>query len=176
MKNRLFKHNDFYLLLGELEESHFKISPIWCEYYQPEELRDLNVPYEWFDENLFSHISGVNLDAYYATPDKIDYSKREFINVYCDVFFANQEFKGYLFLSRGEINSVEIFADGETAYFCISELVDENNSNEVKKLLRYKNLPWSNLSSLTYSISIEQSLFNLIPPQGTFNFPIIKDV
>jgi hypothetical protein len=164
MENQMLKYNDFCLVFEELNEAHFDIHPVWCEYYQPHELDDLDVPYNWFEENLFERITGVNLDAYYATPSKIDYSKREFVHVLAEIDLGGCSFKGRLFISIGKLQSVDIFIDGEeVSLYVASELADENIVN-VKRLIGKE------VSSLTYSIPV--SSFDLISKKGTYSFPI----
>ncbi len=66
MTDNLLKYGPFVLFFGAISRKHFELFPVWCEYYEPSELDDVDVPDEWIQANLIDRLNSSNDIAYYS--------------------------------------------------------------------------------------------------------------
>jgi len=170
MADNILKNGSFILLFGVLSKRHFELSPVWCEYYEPQELDEFDLSEIWIQANLFNRINSSNERAYYSTLENIDYSKREFLNVFCDVVLNGHQLQGYLYVTHGQINSVSIFLNDEVVDFYSSDLLSEDNVETMNDISEHLRINIKNVDSIEYKI--KNNTITTIKPDGVFHFSI----
>jgi len=154
------------LLFGVLRRQHFELSPVWCEYHEPSEMENINVPKEWIYTNLFERIRLSDDRAYYASSEITDYSNRSFFTVFCELEINEHNFQGYLYLVQGKINSISIFLGKKVVDIYSSDLLSEDNLETINELEKGFNIDLKGISSINY-FTINDCPVVL---EGSFNF------
>ena len=170
MTNYILKCGTFRLLFGILSRRHFEIAPIWCEYYEPSELDDVDVSGEWIQANLFERLNSSDERAYYSTSKDINYSKREFLNVSCELVLDGHQLQGYLYVTQGKINSVSIFIGDDVVDLYSSDLLSEDNLETLSDISEHLKATIDNVDSIEYMQ--KNCAVNSIELKGVFQFPV----
>lgn len=170
MSDDLLKYGAFLLFFGVLNRRHFDLSPVWCEYYKPSEMDDIEAPKDWINSNLIEPLNRSDDRAYYASLSKIDYSKREFLSVLCELILNGRQYQGYLYLIQGKINSVSIFLGEEIVDFYSSDMLSEDNVKALEETNKFSGLSTAGGNSIKYTI--KDSSIDFIRSEGEFLFPI----
>lgn len=168
MTDNILQCGKFFLFFGSLCKKHFDIAPIWCEYEKPSELNDIDVSDEWIQLNLFDRLNDSEERAYYATREDIDYSKREFINVFCELSLNRHKLQGYIYAIDGEINSVSIFLGDNVVDLFSSNLLSEDNKEALNDISEYLKTNMTNVDIIEFKIQNG----NTLKSNGKFHFPI----
>ncbi len=170
MTNNILRHDKFILFFGVLSKKHFELAPVWSEYNDPMELDDISVSDEWIQSNLFSKLNLSSKRVYYSTLEIIDYSKREFLNIFCELTLAGHQLQGYLYLIQDKVNSVSIFLGDEVVDLYSSDVLSEDNLETLNQVSDYLLVSIENVSSVEYTI--KNCIVSNIKSKGVFYFPV----
>lgn len=170
MTDNILKYGTFLLFFGALSRRHFELAPVWCEYYEPSELDDVDVSKEWIQANLLYRLNSSDERAYYSVSDNIDYSKREFLNIFCELVLNGHQLQGYLYVTQGTLNSVSIFLGDEVFDLYSSDLLSEDNLESLSDISEQLRINIENVSSIKYTI--KNNPVDTIKSYGEFHFPV----
>ncbi|KID56178.1 hypothetical protein JF50_18035 [Pseudoalteromonas luteoviolacea] len=170
MTNDTLKCGTFFFRFGILSRRHFELTPVWCEYDEPSELDDVGVSDEWIQTNLFERLNSTDERVYYSTSKDIDYSKREFLNVSCELMLDGHKLQGYLYVVQGKVSSVSIFIDDIVVDLYSSDLLSEDNLETLTNISEHLKVNIENVDSIEYLQ--KNCTVNSIDLKGIFQFPV----
>ena len=172
MENRELKnYGALTVLLGELTQKHFDVSPIWCECHDLSELSDIgDVPTSWVEENLFIPMATTTTRTYYAVNKAIDYSCRDYVCILSNLQLGGLALLGYVFLVKGKATSVIIFLKEKNLDIHSSTLRSADNTGSVTRLCEYCGVDSIDDNKIFYSMVPER--LSGIYPEGVLAFPV----
>lgn len=170
MTDNILKYGTFILFFGSLSRKHFELAPIWCEYYEPSELDDIDLSDDWLQINLFNRLDSSNQRAYYSILDNIDYSKREFLSIFSELSMGGDQLQGYLYVIQGSVNSISIFIGNEVVDLYSSDLLSKDNLKTLNDISAYLQVSLENVNTVEYTI--KNCFVNTIESMGVFQFPV----
>jgi len=128
---------------GELDDACFRRAPVWCEYYDPDELETMlawgKVSRAWLDEHIIGHIEGTNRSVWYAPADDVPVPRCEIMAISAILRMDGLHMNGYLTLVAGEIASASIFTE-EDEDVILSLVLGDHNREALGRLA--KRLQW----------------------------------
>lgn len=173
MDSNIIRYGVFHLFFGCLNRKHFNISPIWCEYYEPSELDDIEeagVPKAWLYDHILEPMKGSNEHPIYTIEGKTDYSKREFLYVYSELSILNYKLNGYLCVVAGKVSSIVIFLDDITVDLFSSELFADENKAALEELASFLGDKELKVDHINYSVKV--GWVSQFPLEGEFSVPV----
>ena len=166
----IIENGNYTVFSGELKKEHFEKSPVWCEYYAPDELDDISeLDRKWLSKTIEDYSIRYGSAPYYSIERYNNFSNKEFLCAACDFYVQGKQLFGYTFINRGEVRSVTIFVNNSIIDFFSSDLLDEDNQQSKLELLSYIGKETQIENTIDYELG---SNFEVgIPPKGKFVFP-----
>ncbi|MCI5142134.1 MAG: hypothetical protein D3909_10535 [Candidatus Electrothrix sp. ATG1] len=120
---------------GELTKQEFEYYPIWCEYYDPDELTaliDSGESSDFLHKELIERVenSTGQIHPYYTVAIE-DSITREFLYVYCKVLIFTNKYEGYALVSRGKLLSFSVFYKNNNILLSLNRVLDEDNYENI---------------------------------------------
>ena len=168
MSDSILKFGSLLLFFGALSKKHFELAPVWCEYYEPSELSDLDISEERMRTNFLELLNSSDERAYYSVSGIIDFTKREFLNVLCELRLDGHKLEGYLYVTQGVVNSISIFLGDDVVDLYSSDLLSEDNLETLNAVSKYLDTRVNEVCSIKYTIN---NIIESIDSKGAFHFP-----
>ena len=174
MENKLIHSEGVYIYIGILTYDLSKISTIWAEYEDPNELAQIieqGVTEEWIDSNIFRPIDMMNVHPYYTISNEFDISIPQFLYVFCTVNLEDRfETKSYLSIVDGEIKSITLFSHHKTIDLYLNFSFREENRKELRKIKQKYII--NNSDSIEFKFILNDLQSKILLPEGIISIPI----
>lgn len=154
--HRIMQVGSLLLHWGSLDEMCFGRAPVWCEYYDPDELETMRVwggiSHAWLDEHIIGRLEGTNRSVWYAPADDLAAPRCEIMAISATLCLGDREMNGFLTVVDGEITSGAVFADGQPGFiFSLADVLDEHNHEELSRLADGYGVPKQQLLPIRYT-------------------------
>ncbi|MGF7212419.1 hypothetical protein GGE65_007046 [Skermanella aerolata] len=158
---------------GELTKHIFDLSPVWCEYYAPWELDELErrgVDREWALNFFLSAIEASDhRHPYYSVEPNGPIPEKEFVFAACKIDTKSRhQLKGYLTIVQGEITSATIFLEKAEIDLYRSPICAEDNDRAIAVLGQALGVGLGEILPFRYKTRIVSSDAELMAGRLTF--------
>jgi hypothetical protein len=148
------------LWAGALTEQAFELSPVWCEYREPWELKfmtALGASEEWLKANLFDATEGTNQDFWYASSEGSVFDGQSIAEVASTFTFGQTgQLRGRLTIVDGAITSATLFHC--SLLFSRSDVMADESLVSLKLIAKKSGKrPWRDLLPVRYRADVDVS-------------------
>ena len=122
-----------------LNNEHFKVSEVWVEFYEQNELTDIKqtgVDDSWLERYFFKPMDDLNTHAYYTIIGSENFRAKEYLFVACEGLIDGLNVTGYMHVVDGDISCFTAFGNKDFDFYLSDTFADEN-SQSLTQLAEY---------------------------------------